>query len=187
MAEPRNEVAIGKFDILATYTLAKGLLDGLAEDEAKERGMVAAVMGAQARLGVRRKHEDDHRARKEAAEKKRKSTITAASFDHQVADKMGGFFAKVVLAPDHDEARAGGSVLRCGQSRCRYPLDVGCQDQRRAVPGTSRRSAEGPQREVTRPLGCFALRPWRSRQISLLPIAARASSSGNPLTRNRGG
>jgi hypothetical protein len=97
MAESTDEVSIGKFDILATYTLAKGLLDGLPEHEAKERGMVAAVMGAHARLGTRRKQEDDHKARKEAAEKKRKSTITAASFDHQVADKMGGFFAKVFL------------------------------------------------------------------------------------------
>jgi hypothetical protein len=97
MAESRNEVAIGKFDILATYTFARGLLDGLAEDEAKERGMVAAVMGAQARLGSRRTHEDDHKARKEAAEKKKKTTITAASFDHQVKDKMGGFFGDVFL------------------------------------------------------------------------------------------
>lgn len=35
MAEPNDDVAIGKFDILATYTLAKGLLDGLSEEEAK--------------------------------------------------------------------------------------------------------------------------------------------------------
>jgi hypothetical protein len=96
MAEPKDDVSIGKFDILATYTYAKELIEGVPDDEAKQRGIVAAIMGAQARLGTRRKH-DDHASRKEAAEKKRKSTITATSFDHQVADKMGGFFAKVFL------------------------------------------------------------------------------------------
>ena len=45
-----DDVLIGKFDILATYTYAKALLGGLSESEAKERGMVAAIMGAKARL-----------------------------------------------------------------------------------------------------------------------------------------
>src|ERR1700722_13891881 len=107
MPESNDHVSIGKFDILATYTLAKELLDGVAEDEAKERGMVAAVMGAQARLRTRRKHQEDHGLRKEAAEKKRKSTITAASFDHQVADKMGEFFTKVFLPTMTKFVRAG--------------------------------------------------------------------------------
>ena len=43
-----DDVSIGKFDILATYTYAKALLDGLDDDEAKQRGMVAAIMGAKA-------------------------------------------------------------------------------------------------------------------------------------------
>ena len=92
-----DDVSIGKFDILATYTYAKALLDGMPDDEAKERGMVAAIMGAKARLGIGHKHEDDHEARKEAAERKKETTITAASFDHQVADKMGEFFERVFL------------------------------------------------------------------------------------------
>ena len=46
-----DDVSIGKFDILATYTYAKALLDGLDDDEAKQRGMVAAIMGAKARIG----------------------------------------------------------------------------------------------------------------------------------------
>jgi hypothetical protein len=46
-----DDVNIGKFDILATYTYAKARLDGLSEIEAKERGMVAAIMGAKAKLG----------------------------------------------------------------------------------------------------------------------------------------
>jgi hypothetical protein len=52
--KPPNEVSIGKFDILATYVYAQALLHGLEDDEAKQRGMVAAIMGAQARLGVRK-------------------------------------------------------------------------------------------------------------------------------------
>jgi hypothetical protein len=89
---PSNDVSIGKFDILATYTYAQALRDGLADDEAKQRGMVAAIMGAQARLGVRRERPEEFQAQKEAAEKKKKTTITAESFDKQVAHKMGEFF-----------------------------------------------------------------------------------------------
>jgi hypothetical protein len=95
---PPDDVSIGKFDILATYTYAKGLLDGLDDPEAKERGMVAAIMGAKARLGQRGgSHQDDYEADKDAAEKKKKKTITAESFDHQVPDKMGKFFGDVFL------------------------------------------------------------------------------------------
>src|SRR3954447_17669947 len=96
--KPAEDVSIGKFDILATYTYARGLLDGLDDDDASERGMVAAVMGAKARLGhTGGTHHDDYKADKDAAERKKKTTITAGSFDRQVADKMGGFFAAVFL------------------------------------------------------------------------------------------
>ena len=68
-----DDVSIGKFDILATYTYAKGLLDGLEDGEAKERGMVAAIMGAKARLGHRGgSHQEVYKADKQAAEKKKK-------------------------------------------------------------------------------------------------------------------
>jgi hypothetical protein len=85
-----DDVRIGKFDILATYTYAKGLLDGLDDEEARERGMVAAVMGAKARLGQRGSHPDDYEADKDAAEQKKKTTITAESFDQQVATRWAG-------------------------------------------------------------------------------------------------
>jgi hypothetical protein len=88
-----DDVSIGKFDILATCAYAKARLGGLSEAEAKERGIVAAIMGAKARLG----HGGDHEAEKEAAEKKKKKTITAESFDRRVADKMGPFFGDVFL------------------------------------------------------------------------------------------
>ena len=93
-----GDVRIGKFDILATYTYAKGLLDGLDDGEARERGMVAAVMGAKARLGhPGGPHDDAYKSDKQAAEEKKKTTITAESFDHQVADKMGEFFDDTFL------------------------------------------------------------------------------------------
>jgi hypothetical protein len=95
--KPEGEVSIGKFDILATYVYARGLIDGLKDDEAKQRGMVAAIMGAQAKLGIRKEHHEEFQAQKEAAEKKKKTTITAESFDKQVAHKMGGFFPDVFL------------------------------------------------------------------------------------------
>jgi hypothetical protein len=59
-----RDVSIGKFDILATYTYAKALRDRMPEDEAKVRGMVAAIMGAQMRLDtqVGRGREDPFQA-----------------------------------------------------------------------------------------------------------------------------
>src|SRR5271157_4948283 len=50
---PRAVALIGKFELLATYTYAKALRDGLPEPEARQRGIVAAVMGARSR-GVSR-------------------------------------------------------------------------------------------------------------------------------------
>ncbi len=95
--QPEGDVSIGKFDILATYAYAHALSSGLDDNEAKQRSMVAAIMGAQARLGVRKDHHDEFQSQKEAAEKKKKTTITAESFDKQVASKMGRFFVDVFL------------------------------------------------------------------------------------------
>ena len=79
------------------YAYSRALLEGHDDDQAKQWGMVAAIMGAQARLGIRKEHQDEFQTQKEAAEKKKKTTITAASFDRQVANKMGEFFDKVFL------------------------------------------------------------------------------------------
>jgi hypothetical protein len=95
--KPPADVSIGKFDILATYVYTQELLNGLSDEDAKQRGMVAAIMGAQARLGIRKEHHEEFKAQKEAAEKKKKTTITAESFNKQVADKMGKFFDEVFL------------------------------------------------------------------------------------------
>ena len=96
-SKPEGDVSIGKFDILATYVYARGLIDGLKDDEAKQRGMVAAIMGAQAKLGIRKEQHEEFQAEKEAAEKKKKTTITAESFEKQVANKMGKFFGDEFL------------------------------------------------------------------------------------------
>jgi hypothetical protein len=58
------DVSIGKFDILASYVYAQALLHGMPDDEAKQRGMVAAIMGAQARLGIRKEHHEEFQAQK---------------------------------------------------------------------------------------------------------------------------
>jgi hypothetical protein len=102
-----NDVSIGKFDILATYVYAQAFLRGLDDDEAKQRRMVAAIMGAQARLGVRKEHHEEFQAQKEAAERKKKTTITAESFDKQMAHKMGEFFSDVFLSSMKKLVEAG--------------------------------------------------------------------------------
>jgi hypothetical protein len=128
-------VSIGKFDILATYAYARALLDGLDDAEAKERGMVAAIMGAKARSGrPGGSHQDDRKA----AEKKKKSTITAESFDRQVADKMGGFFEDEFLPAikrlvgegmSYDEVKALVKIPRTWGAKIR-----GDQFKKRAAP-----------------------------------------------------
>lgn len=105
------DLSIGKFDVLATYTYARALLDGMDDDAAKQRGMVAAIMGAQARPGVHKEHHEEFQAQKEAIEKKKTTTITAEWFDKQVAHKMGEFFVQV------------SQILResAGSKECRLP------------------------------------------------------------------
>jgi hypothetical protein len=69
--QPPKDVSIGKFDILATYTYAHSLHEGMDDDEAKQRGMVAAIMGAHARLVIRKELHEEFQAQKETAEKKK--------------------------------------------------------------------------------------------------------------------
>lgn len=84
-------VSIGKFDILATYAYAKAILDGVDDEDAKRQGVAEAIKGANIRQG----HTAE--ADKEADEKKGKTSMSAETFDHQVADKMGAFFASTFL------------------------------------------------------------------------------------------
>jgi hypothetical protein len=71
--------------------------------------MVAAIMGARGRLRIRKEDHGDFRAQKEAAEKKKKTTITAESFDERVAHKMGEFFDEVFLPTMKKLVEAGAS------------------------------------------------------------------------------
>jgi hypothetical protein len=88
MAERKSrQVWIGKFAILATYTFAKALGDGMPENEAKRRGMVAAIMGAHTRLGIPHEHKE-FESLKEAAEKRKKTTITPELFDRQAGRRI---------------------------------------------------------------------------------------------------
>ncbi len=102
-----DEVRIGKFDLLATYMYARARLDGLPEVECKERGLVAALMGARPRLGSASGDYEDHQLRKEAAERKKKTRITAGAFDRQVAHKFGEFFPDVFVPTLEDLIEAG--------------------------------------------------------------------------------
>jgi hypothetical protein len=82
------------------HARANAELHGMTQEDAKLRGIVAAIMGAQMRSGMihgTRRDEDSFHADNERAERKKKSSITAAAFDHQVADKMGDFFDEVFL------------------------------------------------------------------------------------------
>ena len=133
--KPPTDVSIGKFDILATYVYAQDLLNGLSDDDAKQRGMVAAIMGAQARLGIRKEHHEEFHAQKEAAEKKKRTTITAESFDKQVAHQMGKFFDDGVSS-DYEETGRSWLVVCRGETVVEDPNDLGGEDQRGAVRGT---------------------------------------------------
>jgi hypothetical protein len=104
------DVSIGKIDILATYTYAKALLGGLPADEAKVRGLVAAIMGAQVRAGAPshgRGRDDEFRADRERAERKKKTTITTEAFDRRVAGRMGDFFDRILLPAIEELVKVG--------------------------------------------------------------------------------
>lgn len=94
-----KSVKIGKFDIFATYTYAKGIAQGMADDEAKVYGYSIAVLGAQAKMGNRKGGGSGGSVNplttlKEAAEKKKKGkvSITADQYDKQIVTKLGEFY-----------------------------------------------------------------------------------------------
>ena len=59
--------------------------------------MVAAIKSAGARLRYEDSRHEDHQADKKAAERKKKTTITAGSFDRQVSGKLGKYFDTTFL------------------------------------------------------------------------------------------
>ena len=95
---PPNQPLIGKFEILATYTYAKALHDGLPDREAREHGIVAAVMGARSR-GVARggRSQPAGSSTAKQAPGTRKKTLTAETYDQQVSSKLQPFYDSVFL------------------------------------------------------------------------------------------
>ena len=92
-----REPRLGKFEILAAYTYAKALRGGLSDREAKERGIVAAVMGARSR-GIRRggrNRSGSSSSKQEPRTKKR--VLTAETYDEQVRNKLQPFHDAVFL------------------------------------------------------------------------------------------
>lgn len=89
---------IGKFEILATHVYVKNLRAGRSEAQAKERGITAAVMGAHTR-GVKRGGAKTKSGSAAAGSDtaSRKKSLTAETFDEQVAAKMGPFFGSTFL------------------------------------------------------------------------------------------
>ena len=95
--KPSDDVSIGKFDILATYTYAQALLDGSTTTRRSSGAWWPRSWGLRHGWASAGSTTRSSRPQKEAAEKKKKTTITAESFDKQVAHKMGRFFDEVFL------------------------------------------------------------------------------------------
>ena len=100
---PEGGLSIGKFDLLATYTYAGSLRDGFPEPEARVRGITAAVMGTRARgwkrggAGARPIWVRESAGPEPLTPRKKAKTLTATSFDQQVAEKDGPWFAGTFL------------------------------------------------------------------------------------------
>jgi hypothetical protein len=95
---PVREIRLGKFEILASYTYARALGEGRTDHEAKERGIVAAVMGARSR-GVARggRTRPDGSTTTKQSPGTRKKTLTAETYDEQVSSKLQPFYDGVFL------------------------------------------------------------------------------------------
>jgi hypothetical protein len=92
-APENRDLRINKFEILATYTYAKALHDGVSDREAKERGIVAAVMGARSRgVGRRSRSQPGGSSEGNSATSPRKRTLTAETYDQEVYSKLRPFY-----------------------------------------------------------------------------------------------
>jgi hypothetical protein len=125
---PSSQPRIGKFELLATYTYARALRDGLTDREAKERGITAAVMGARSR-GLTRAasgSNSDPQPAKSTVPKTKKKALTATLFDQQVALKLEPFF-KESLLPRMKQLVATGISYQKLKDALEMPPDVGAK------------------------------------------------------------
>jgi hypothetical protein len=126
---PSSQPRIGKFELLATYTYARALRDGLTENASKERGITAAVMGARARGLSRAAPGGDSNLeplKSSEAQKAKKKTLTADLFDQQVALKLGPFFDELFL-PTMKQLVATGLSYQKLKDVLEMPADVGAK------------------------------------------------------------
>jgi hypothetical protein len=115
--------------------------------------MVAALMGAKARAGYA--HHNDYESAQTSAEKKKNTTITAQSFDHQVADTMGDFLDTIFLPAMKKLVQArmsSNEVKKLVQISSMWGAKItGEQFQERAtLPGESASSSERPKTTMVR-------------------------------------
>ena len=93
-------VLIGKFDIFATYSYLKAVLNGMEESKAKKYGFAVAVCGALAKRGLRGinpKNIKNHYSEvKKASFQKKKREITEEDYD-KIINKFGNFYYKHFL------------------------------------------------------------------------------------------
>ena len=101
----RPEVRFGKFEILATYTYARALAAACQSPKPRLRGIVAAVMASRTR-GCPGRPE-----RRSSAKKSRKSTLTAATFDAQVAAQDAAVLRRVASCPLSEAGRRPPQLL----------------------------------------------------------------------------
>jgi hypothetical protein len=125
---PSSQSRIGKFELLAIYTYARALRDGLTDNEAKERGITAAVMGAKSH-GLTRGASDrksDSQPAKSKVPKAKKKTFTADLFDQQVAHKLEPCFTELIL-PRMKQLVATGLSYQKLKDTLKMPADVGAK------------------------------------------------------------
>jgi hypothetical protein len=125
---PSSHPRIGKFELLAIYTYARALRDGLTNNEAKERGITAAVIGARSR-GLTRGSSgsnSDPQPANSAVPKAKKKTLTADLFDQQVAHKLEPLFTELLL-PRMKQLVATGLSYQKLKDALEMPADVGAK------------------------------------------------------------
>ena len=133
--QPSDDVSIGKFDILATYTYAQALLDGLDDDEAKQRGMVAAIMGVRHGWASGRNTTRSSRPRRKPPRRRKRRPSPPSRSTSRSLTRWASFFDDVFLpmikklveaGMSYDEVkrlvkipRPGGRRSRASSSRSR--------------------------------------------------------------------
>ena len=192
--KPAGDVSIGKFDILATGVYAHALLDGMDDDEAKQRSMVTAIMASGSaghpketprRVPIRkimisccsempeRTDDDDQTQRTGEYPPGKKSVSVTASIKAKVETEAKALIEhvlrpKYVLPPKGDE-------------KFNYIIDLGTKWLR--ITSTSTRSTPAPVRMRSRPHSSRSLPGWNTSATTGLPfLSCGIRANGLPTT-----